>query len=220
MNKIILSLFDYSCTWSKPYADAGYTVVPIDIQRENIDLANTHGYEIAAYIIGDILERPASEVVGILAAVPCTEFACSGAKHFAAKDADGRTEKARLLWKRTMEIIHYFRNGADFDIEEIRQVEPEAGLKFWAIENPVGRVNSLMPEMKNFGPWYFQPCDYGDPYTKKTGLWGEFNRDLRQNPVEPTLGSKMHKVPPGPERQNIRSQTPEGFARAFFEANQ
>jgi hypothetical protein len=30
---------------------------------------------------------------------------------------------------------------------------------------------------------------------------------------------KMHKLPPSPERANLRSATPQGFARAFFKAN-
>lgn len=38
-------------------------------------------------------------------------------------------------------------------------------------------------------------------------------------PVEPVLGSLMHKLPPSEDRGNIRSVTPEGFAQAVFEAN-
>lgn len=30
---------------------------------------------------------------------------------------------------------------------------------------------------------------------------------------------RIHKCPPGPDRHNIRSATPAGFARAVFEAN-
>lgn len=30
---------------------------------------------------------------------------------------------------------------------------------------------------------------------------------------------RIHKCPPGPERHNIRSATPLGFAQAVFEAN-
>ncbi len=32
-------------------------------------------------------------------------------------------------------------------------------------------------------------------------------------------GSRMHRLPPSPERAALRSVTPEGFARAFFDAN-
>ncbi|MCK4817511.1 hypothetical protein KA005_17205, partial [bacterium] len=42
---------------------------------------------------------------------------------------------------------------------------------FWALENPVGRLVHYLGKPK----MYFDPCDYGDPYTKKTCLWGKFN---------------------------------------------
>jgi hypothetical protein len=64
----------------------------------------------------------------------------------------------------------------------------------------------------------FHPSDYGDPYTKKTLLWGEFNHPIKQ-PVEPTEGSKMHKIGESKARASRRSATPPGFAQAFFEAN-
>lgn len=37
--------------------------------------------------------------------------------------------------------------------------------------------------------------------------------------VDAVEGSKMHLVSPGPNRANIRSETPAGFAKAVFEAN-
>jgi hypothetical protein len=87
--------------------------------------------------------------------------------------------------------------------------------RWWVLENPVGRLKDYI------GPpaHYYDPCDYGDPYTKRTCLWGRFRMPFKTSRVEPTGGSKMHLVPPGPERKNIRSATPAGFARAFFEAN-
>src|SRR5690606_11678440 len=113
----------------------------------------------------------------------------------------GRTATSVQLAHQTLAIIEFIRPA------------------WWALENPVGRLNKLVPALAEFGPWYFQPCDFGDPYTKKTGLWGEFSRNLPRDPVKPREGSKMHRLPPGPERAYLRSVTPAGFARAFFEAN-
>ena len=88
--------------------------------------------------------------------------------------------------------------------------------KFWAIENPVGTLHRWLgkPVM------YFQPYEYGDPYTKKTCLWGNF-KIPKKNPVEPTEGSKMWKKYGGKSdrTKTLRSITPPGFAKAFFEAN-
>lgn len=85
---------------------------------------------------------------------------------------------------------------------------------WWVLENPTGKLSRYLgpPRMT------FNPNEYGDPYTKRTCLWGEFNTPTR-TPVPATEGSKMHLVSPSPERAAIRSQTPAGFARAFFEAN-
>ncbi len=66
--------------------------------------------------------------------------------------------------------------------------------------------------------YVFNPCDHGDPYTKKTLLWGDFSLPKR-SPVEPSEGSRMWSLPASPDRARIRSATPQGFARAFFEAN-
>lgn len=75
----------------------------------------------------------------------------------------------------------------------------------------------------------FNPCDYGDPYTKRTALWGDFNIP-GSCPVEPMrvegghhsmdayLLKKYGKIPRS-VRAAIRAQTPPGFARCFFEAN-
>ena len=93
------------------------------------------------------------------------------------------------------------------------------------IENPVGTLSThwRKPDAQ------FDPCDYAgylddpdaDAYTKRTCLWtgGGFVVPLPK-PVFPFQGSKMHLVPPGDNRANIRSATPRGFAQAVFEANE
>jgi len=94
------------------------------------------------------------------------------------------------------------------------------------MENPVGRLVHYVGKPKMI----FNPCDYGDPYTKKTCLWGEFNIP-KQNIVEPEFvilpdGKRMSKIhhktfSMNPkDRARERSKTPQGFAQAFFEANQ
>ncbi len=188
-NKTILSLFDFTGAWSKPYRDAGYTVIQIDKKL---------GQDILTWDYKQL-----TNVVGILAAPECTDFASSGAQYWAEKDADGSTAASLKLVDKTLEIIDYFK--------------PE----FWAIENPVGRLPKLRPVLGK--PWYFQPYEYGDPYTKKTGLWGRFNRP-QKHPVEPvkvcSQGSYLQKIGGKREKtKEIRSKTPEGFARAFYEVN-
>lgn len=203
-DRFVLSLFDHSGTWSKPWEDAGYQVITVDIKDTDedrchiaVDMTSQEWFD----EVRDWLIDCGIQVDVILAACPCTHFASSGARHFAAKDADGRTDAMVQLVYDTLAVIEF--------------AQPLC----WAIENPVGRIASLIPELGK--PWYFQPCDFGHPYTKKTGLWGAFNRDLPTTPVEPTEGSMMHSQYGGSSERTkaARSVTPTGFADAFFTAN-
>jgi len=190
MTKTILSLFDYTGNWSDPYHQAGYNVIQVDIKL---------GDDILTWDYLGI-----KSVHGILAAPPCTDLSSSGARWWKSKDKDGSTERSLQLVDKTIEIIKHF--------------QPQ----WWAIENPVGRLPKLRPELGR--PFWFQPCDYGDPYTKRTGLFGKFTPPLpvfmgADWSVEPTEGSKMWLLPPTPDRNEKRSATPKGFARAFFIVN-
>jgi len=86
---------------------------------------------------------------------------------------------------------------------------------WWCLENPIGKLQRYLGKPR----MYFDPSDYGDSYTKRTALWGNFNTALPTNFVAALEGSKMHLLPPSENRARIRSVTPSGFARAFFQAN-
>ena len=141
-------------------------------------------------------------VYGVLAAPPCTEFASSGARWWSEKGTEKLLEGLSIV---------------DACLRIILMAKPV----WWALENPVGRLNHYLGPPK----MYFNPSDYGDPYTKKTALWGEFTPPIglfiKRNDwaVEATEGSKMHRIPPSKDRAMLRSTTPADFARAFFEAN-
>lgn len=69
-DKIILSLCDFTGNWSRPYREAGYTIIQIDSKAgENITVTDVR-----------LLQKPDSTIYGILAAPPCTVFANSGAR--------------------------------------------------------------------------------------------------------------------------------------------
>lgn len=132
---------------------------------------------------------------GVLAAPPCTHFAGSGARWWEAKGEQAILDGLALV-DACCRIILIHRP------------------QWWVIENPVGRLNRWLGEPAML----FDPADYGDAYTKRTCLWGHFKAP-RKAPVFAAEGSKMHRLPPSPERAALRSETPMGFARAFFEAN-
>lgn len=54
--------------------------------------------------------------------------------------------------------------------------------------------------------------------TLKRLVYGE-NSQHQKNKVDPVEGSKMHRLSETKDRWRLRSQTPIGFARAFFNAN-
>jgi len=139
--------------------------------------------------------QPPKHVYGVLAAPPCTHLASSGARWWAEKGNDVLLDALSIV---------------DACLRIVLITKP----KWWALENPVGRLVRYLGKPK----MYFDPCDYGDPYTKRTCLWGDFNMPMKK-PVEPVLGSKIHLMPPFKDRAILRSITPPGFAQAFFEAN-
>ena len=159
------------------------------------------GYDVRNITLPDYDVRtyePPENVYGILAAPPCTDFASSGARWWVEKDGN----KALLI-----------PNGLDIVIACLRIIE-QCQPSFWAVENPIGRLVHYLGKPK----LYFDPCDYGDPYTKRTCLWGVFNVP-KKNPVKPLGKNPIHYMAPSPNRQELRSITPDGFARAFFEVN-
>lgn len=187
--RTVISLFDASGVISQPWVDAGYNVICYDLQ---------HGGDISQFDAENLLDMHGNdEVWAILAQPPCTDFAGSGARWWKAKDADGRTEASNELVRQTLRTIELFRPPV------------------WVMENPVGRIaklNSLPEPTLTFDPWA-----YGDPYTKRTQLWGRFNPELPTAPVEPADGSRMHRLWSSAKYE--RSLTPEGFSYAFFMAN-
>jgi hypothetical protein len=144
-----------------------------------------------------VLQEP---IHGILAATPCTVFAASGNR-----------------WKRAREEIIEGLSVVDACLRLVAVCHPT----WWALENPRGKLRRYLgpPRM------IFDPCQYGDPYTKKTLLWGSFTPPVPLlvgcREVEPVLGSYMHTAFGGKSERTkeLRSATPMGFARAFYDAN-
>lgn len=139
---------------------------------------------------------------------------------------------------------------------ERRQTDPEKGMEivtaclkiidqckpvWWALENPVGHLRDYLGK----STLIFHPWEYGDPWTKRTEIWGNFT-------PPPKLYTRWEDVPeklplytrPGRGKPNFaylhksaiaaipqlqqfspatdadfRAITPPGFARAFFNSN-
>lgn len=103
---------------------------------------------------GEVQEfSPPQNVHGVLAAPPCTEFSVSGARWWAEKDR----ERPLLLSEALETLKHCYR------------IITEAQPKWWALENPVGRVTRWIGKPR----WKFDPWEFGDPWQKRTCIWGD-----------------------------------------------
>jgi hypothetical protein len=196
--QIMLSFFDFSTAMAKPWAEAGYLCFCIDVQHppgENSDPANENIIRVGAHI-EDWLPPGGQEIVFASFFPPCTDLAVSGARWFRDKGV-GKLYRSIGLFHRSQQLAELFNCP-------------------YLIENPVSTISSYWRK-----PDYaFHPSDYGDPYLKKTCIWagGGFIMQPKK-PVKPTEGMKLYWLGPSEDRANLRSVTPQGFARAVFDAN-
>jgi len=182
------------------------------------------GYEVRCIgkDIGIETYSPPSNVYGIIANPVCTEFSVvRGGFH-----KDGDYEKGMIL------------------VNHCKRIIGESNPKFWVIENPAtGKLKNFLGQPDyTYEPWMF-----GDPWTKKTALWGKFNHPeyIYTNWADVPKNKKLY-IRPGRKKpgmaffhksaihhihafsifvdsvsndMDFRSLCPQGFANAFFNVN-
>lgn len=120
---------------------------------------------------------------------PCTDLAVSGARHFAAKIADGRQQRA----------LDFVQLLLDAPIERI------------ALENPISVISSKIRKPDQI----IQPWQFGHGETKATCLWLKNLPKLVPTNIVDGRSDRIHKLPPTPDRWMLRSLTYPGIAEAF-----
>lgn len=120
---------------------------------------------------------------------PCTDLAVSGARHFAAKRADGRQQRS----------IDFFLRIAALPIPEM------------VIENPVCIMSTVWRKPDQV----IQPWMFGHGETKATCLWLKGLPKLQPTNIVDGREARIHKLPPSPDRWKIRSKTYQGIADAM-----
>lgn len=215
--KVVISLFDYTGAWSQPWQDAGYEVVRHDIK---------HGSDVLmdAFVYDRIREyrEAGMEIVGVLSACPCTTFAGSGARwwqdlhNVESPEAVAKVFGDDAVLTGAKSPVEYNKMLYEATRDVIRAAAPT---RFHVLENPIGRIQEVTGLTKPTAR--FHPHNFGDPYTKNTQLFGPMQTDLPFAEVDPVEGSKMQAKLRGndPLGKEQRSTTPEGFAYAFFMAN-
>lgn len=209
---IVVSCFDYTGVMIREWAKAGYECHIVDVQHPEGKTmeGNVTKWGMDVYEWEKVFFKEEADALNrvVLAAFfpPCTDLAVSGARWFSEKER--RNPGTR---KRAMDLVYWSDS-----------VGRKLGCPYF-IENPVSVISSewRKPDFR------FHPYEYGgytggecDGYTKNTCLWtgGGFTLPpkiaIRR---DPRIVDKIHRMPPSAERQNLRSQTPRGFARAVFE---
>jgi hypothetical protein len=202
-DKIILDLCGGTGAWSKPYKDAGYDVRLITLPE----------HDVRTY-------QPPDKVYGILAAPPCTHFSFARTVAKMPRDTRGGIELVKACLNIIWECQHKTKRDTDM----------KPPLAFWALENPFGRLNWFLGD-----PVYiFHPYEYGHGYSKRTCLWGHFKQPKSlalysrkyRNKFDRLLMSELEEIRSisnltfgKKNRQELRSITPELFAKAFYEVN-
>jgi hypothetical protein len=194
----IISLCDKTGIMVQPWAEAGFDCICIDVQHS---MQTDKQIGNVTYLWSDVRNLTPSDLptpAAIFAFPPCTNLAGSGARWFKRKGLRG------------------FIDGLEL-VDKCRELCEWYGCP-WMIENPVGRLSTAWRKPDS----YFHPWQYGDLWRKKTCLWhgNGFKMPKPKHMKEPKgVTDKIWKQAPGPERANIRSETPPGFAEAVFKAN-
>lgn len=134
---------------------------------------------------------PPARVHGVLAAPPCTEFSIATNGRVGRGYGERDFVEGMACVNACMRIV--------------LQCRP----KWWALENPTGLLARWLGRPRD--TW--EPCDFGDAWTKATSIWGDFQLPRRGPFVKPRGSAATRST------AAARAITPPGFARAFFEAN-
>lgn len=186
----VLIACEYSGTVRDAFRAAGHDAMSCDLLPT--DRPGPHHQGDVFDIIGEGWDL-------MIAHPPCTHLAVSGAKHFAAKIADGRQAAA----------LFFVRRLLDAPIPRI------------CLENPVSIISSQIRRPDQI----IQPWQFGHEATKTTCLWLKGLPHLVPTNIvgkgarHVTKGGKSlptwYNLPPSPDRWKIRSATFQGIADAM-----
>ena len=207
-DKIILHLCADMGSDSKPYRDAGYTVICIG---KDIGIENYH---------------PPENVYGIIANPPCTEFSF----------AKSNSKYPRDMRKGMDLVFHCLRIIWEAQYDLPTPLAKRTTLKFWVLENPFGLLRRfignpvLISSPHEYGDFYQKKtCYWGFFNLPKKSLSATFYKNyihtigrngkhlkkfdhLLTKEIHPEFYGKL-------TRQERRSICSEKFAKAFFLAN-
>ncbi|TRX75650.1 DNA cytosine methyltransferase [Pseudomonas mangiferae] len=173
-----------ACEFSGRVRDAltavGFYAVSCDLLPSETD---------GEHIQGDVLEVLDWGWDLLIAHPPCTDLAVSGARHFPAKIADGRQQRA---------------------LEFVRQLMA-APVPYKALENPKSIISTQIRKPDQI----IQPWMFGHGERKETHFWLENLPKLQSTNIVEGRAPVVHYMGSGPDRWRNRSRTYQGVADAI-----
>jgi site-specific DNA-cytosine methylase len=162
----VLIACEYSGTVRDAFRAAGHDAMSCDLLPTD---------KLGPHYQGDVFDIIGDDWDLMIAHPPCTDLAVSGAKHFAAKQADGRQAAA----------LFFVRRLLDAPIPRI------------ALENPVSIISSRIRKPDQT----IQPWQHGHGETKATCLWLKGLPKLTPTNIVTGREQRIWKMPPSPERE-------------------
>lgn len=210
MRDVAIFLCNLTRNMAQPWLDAGYICIMVDPQHPEGVTVDDNLIRVGATIVeclpylGEWIRS--GRVAFVAGFPPCTDVSLSGTRWWAAK----------------RKADPYFQAKAAIVADQCRTIGELSGAR-WMFENPKSAFSRIFgkPQHK-FQPHHFTGWCADDNYLKETWLWtgGGF---IMPEPFVltglPEPDDRIHKCPPGDDRANFRSATPNGFARAVFAAN-
>jgi hypothetical protein len=176
----VLVACEYSGTVRDAFRKLGHDAMSCDLLPTDAD---------GPHYQGDVFDVIGDGWDLMIAHPPCTHLSVSGARHFAAKRADGRQQSA----------IDFFMRLKQADIPRM------------AIENPVCIMSTVWRKPDQvIHPWQF-----GHGETKATCLWLKGLPMLQPTNIVEGREARIHKMPPSADRWKERSKTYAGIAQAM-----
>jgi site-specific DNA-cytosine methylase len=176
----VLIACEYSGTVRDAFISEGHEAVSCDLLPTDVP---------GPHYKGDVFDVINDDWDLMIAHPPCTHLAVSGARHFAAKIADGRQQAALDFVQRLL----------------------DAPIALIALENPVSIISSRIRKPDQI----IQPWQFGHGETKATCLWLKGLPLLRPTNIVAGREARIHRMPPSPSRWKLRSTTFKGIAEAM-----
>ena len=181
----VLVACEYSGVVRRAFARMGHAAVSCDLLPTDLPCEENETHYQAGMF--DVFNSDTWDMV--IAHPPCTHLSVSGARHFAAKRADGRQQSA----------VDFFMRIAELPVKHL------------AIENPV----CIMSTQWRKPDQIIQPWQFGHGETKATCLWLKGLPLLTPTDIVDGREHRIHRMPPSPDRWKDRSRTYAGIAEAM-----